>query len=351
MPNDSVNIVTGSKVTIASGKVVAIGSAAQGGLVIAKGGTLNNSGTITVGAGVTVSNYGTVTNNASGTITNNSSQSSIINQSGGTLANSGTITNNSQLTNYGTLTNSGTIVNNASITSDGYAAIYNSGTLQLNGLGIVYCTGYSLSNPPTPMFTGMLFSNGVFVQEPGSIIVLGSGTQLCIAPAAGEGPDFSIPQDASLVISYGASLTIQAEATLDNAGTVSNSGGIAIVDAGNGLTPGAINNSGTLTNNAGHMLFKFPKGKPYETQGSIANSGTITNRGTLNNGWSGRTIEPILMQPTITNSGPGSAIGNSGTVTNYGTIDNGGIINNSGVFHKDGGVLNGSAIKGNQPVP
>ena len=186
-------------------------------------------------------------------------------------------------------------------------------------------------------------------EKPGSTIVLGSGTQLYITPFPGEGSSFAIPSDASLVISPGASLTIQAESTVDNEGTISNSGGIAIVDAGNGLTPGALNNSGSITNNAGHMLIKFPKGQPYVTWGDITNSGTITNRGTFNNGWSGRITEPIITQPTINNSG---TIANSSTVTNYGTINNnGGVINNSGVFHKDGGAFNGSAVKGNPPVP
>jgi len=318
-------------------------------MVIAKGGILNNSGSITVGSGVTISNYGTLTNNASGVI---ASQSNIINQSGGTLTNAGTITNNSDLTNYGALTNSGTIVINAGMTSDGYATINNSGTLQLNGLGDLYCTGYSLSSPPRPMFTGMLlYSNGVFLQQPGSTIVLGSGTQLYITPEGGEGPGFVIPSGASLVISPGASLTINAQAIVDNEGTISNSGAIALVDAGNGLTPGALNNSGTITNNAGYMLSKSLKGRLYATWGSITNNGAITNKGTLNNGWSGRTTEPILTQPTITNVSQNSAINNSGKSTNYGTIDNNGVINNSGVFHKDGGVLNGSAIKGNPPVP
>ena len=148
MPSDSVNIVTGSKVTIAPGNTVVIGSAGQGGVVIAKGGTLTNSGTIV---------------------------------------------NNSELTNHGALTNSGTIVNNAGLTNSGDATLNNSGTLQLNGLGILYATEFPPGVPPTPNFTGLLFSQGVFVQKPGSTIVLGSGTQLYITPFPGEGSSFAIP--------------------------------------------------------------------------------------------------------------------------------------------------------------
>jgi hypothetical protein len=124
--------------------------------------------------------------------------------------------------------------------------------------------------------------------------------------------------------------------TVDNGGTIDNSGIIRTTPVGDRyFIGGNITNSGTINNNSG---------------GSIGNGGRITNSGTINNEFGGSIQNANSLfccsSGYIINSG---SINNNGDIYNDSSIDNSGSIQNNsgGTIENIGNILNSGIITNN----
>jgi hypothetical protein len=317
----------GSNLDLGSGDSIVVDPGAF--LVVARGVTLANNGTIddygdiTISAGGVVDNSGTIAAFiGNGTITNDGSiknrpvGSIVIQRAGQTspqvgsfdFTNSGVLDNGGNFTSFGNLTNSaaGYVTNSGSF--DLGSATINVGNfsapLTTNAGNFTNATGGTVTNDgATINNTGMITNAGTIVEKQNV---------------------FSIIDNFGTIKSDG-TITIQAymgnNATIINSGTITTVVGCPIADCG------TLANNAVLINTAGGTI---------DISGNFGNNSnaTLTNDGSLTNS----RLMVNNRNATIMNSG---AFDSSGTLSNFGSIDNSGSISNSGTFLNSGNVANG----------
>jgi len=146
--------------------------------------------------------------------------------------------------------------------------------------------------------------------------------------------------------------------TVDNGGTIDNSGIIRTTPVGDRyFIGGNITNSGTINNNSGGSIGNGGGGNitnsgtiNNNSGGSIGNGGRITNSGTINNEFGGSIQNANSLfccsSGYIINSG---SINNNGDIYNDSSIDNSGSIQNNsgGTIENIGNILNSGIITNN----
>jgi len=262
---------------------------------VSNNGIINISplGSLEIGQDSGIYVYGTVINQAGGTLRNFGKF-----DNHGTLDNYGSLYTYNTLDNHGTLDNSGTLDNYGSLHTynnlDNYGTLDNYGSLNNESRGYLY--NYStLDNSGTlGNYGDLLYNSGSLKNESGATIDNYYGY---------------------LYNTYGA--------TLDNAGTLSNSN--------------TIDNFGSLKNESRATIDNFGSLKN-ESRATIDNSGTLSNSRNLDN------------FGIVTNSG---TLLNNGKITQYLAgffIDNGGILAGSGSFNGDINLKSGSIAPGGKIV-
>ena len=145
----------------------------------------------------------------------------------------------------------------------------------------------------------------------------------------------TIPQDITIQIPNGSTLTVDVGGSIANNGTITNDGIITLNGTITNNTGGSVNNvSGTINNNSN----------------TIINYHNITNTGTLYNNSGGNIINNatgnIINTKTVVNTNDGQQVQQIGNFTNA----NGGIIYNIGSLINDGTFANVGNIYGNPMV-
>lgn len=269
---------------------------------------ITNVGSCIIPAGAVVTIAGTLTNNGS-----------FSKQTSATLTINGTLNNNSLLSIFGLLTNNGTINNNS------LGSITNSGTLN-NEAGATLNNSNTLSID----FSATLNNNGTLNNNSGGQVI-GNGTFNNISGAA-----------------FNNSETVGISGTLDNKGTLTNSGGFfGILGTGTlKLSGGNVNNTATNINigsgatieRSGGTISLAPN---FQGNVNLIYSGTIA----LTSGPELPTSLTALQNLTINNTG-GVTLSATTKVNNTLTINNGATLSNSAALTavtttiNSGGTLN-----------
>ena len=312
-------------------------------LNIATGGTLTNQGSIIAAGNIT--NSGTINNQNAATI--GFQQDSFINL--GTVNNMGSISlpygGQSEMgdsDNSGSLTNDGTIVVQS---ENGHNGIKNTGTI--NTIGTVTLTGGFFTNTGTLVNGKGLVDIQIksSVTNSGAIENLNSGTiNFGSSVPVNNNSGGNITSQSATVNNNGvinnnvgasisnegkSTLTISKSSSINNFGTIANSGGIITTASPDVSDPA---DAGTITNHAGGVITNT---SPSNT-GTITNSGILTNNGTITNSAS----SVITGGGIFTNDFGGGTLTNSGTVIIGGTFTNSGTVNNenSGTMNTNSGA-------------
>ena len=275
-------------------------------------GTLANAGTLTGSLGV--SSGGTLTNGGTVQITTASTNSGSIANSGSisnssSFNNAGQLANNGQLTNTGTLDNSGSLANTGTITTTG-GVLSNSGTFANNSGGSV--TG----DTNGIVGSGSVANSGTIVGTSGTgVLLTGTGS---ITNAAGgniKGGQYGVQVARGSVANAGtilddaiAGASLGSNATMTNQASGTIGGVVGVVFTGTGAT---LNNNGTITGTGG-IAVQFDAGSNALTIGT----GSVLN-GAIDGGTGAGQLTltgtgAIAIADTIQNFGAGSNL----TITN-----------------------------------
>lgn len=298
-----------------------------------------DGGTVNLNAGSAVYNYATLTN-AAGHI--QVSNGEIFNEPGATFTNSGTL-NCTSTGGYcirnrdATLNNNGNLTNNnnmilwiwgGAFNNDQGATLINNATLAIqDGITSDAITNNSgiIINNKEAYFQSTINNNSTGIITNNSFLGL-SGTLNNtgeVTLAAGSSYDFT---GGVLNNNAGGTLTFNRDFTFNGA-----DGGTVNLNAGGTLT-----NNATLTNAAGYTQGNsglINNNGTFNNEGNFNNIGTIDNIGTVTN--------RILLNNTgtITNNAGGTLTNSStGTIDNSGTITNNNIMTNAGVINNNAGA-------------
>jgi hypothetical protein len=307
-------------------------------------GIANNSGTI---SGATV-NSGTFTNSGTtsgitntGTVTNTGTTGAVTNNVGGTFNNNaggttGAVINAGTWTNRGTVTtvnNAGTFTNHSTGTT---GAFTNSGTLTNSGTVASLTNSGTATNNGT--ITGSATNTGTFTN--GILGTIANVINSLIFNNAGTISGTITNNQAGTLTNSGS-----IQGTASNAGTVINSGTMAVINNTGTFTnsgsTGNVTNSGTF-NSAGTSDNLTNTGiATISSTGSILNA---TNSGTL-------TISDSATAGDINNQATGlldfNGAGNIGEVTNAGTFNASGLGTFTGLINSGTANISGTVTTGN----
>lgn len=194
-------------------------------------------------------------------------------------------------------------------------AIAGSGVLCLSNEGNTTINYGSATNVP------------VFIKDSNGYMVLQNNAEITNNEITlSDGKTYIIPNDKTLTIGYGGSLTVPSNSTLQNNGTLNNDGGTMIV-------------KGELVNNSTFNCKPNASAAPTTTiDGTVENNGTITNEGKGDDG----TLSTITVDGTINNNNTGKIVNNAPA-----KIEGSGVINNNGTITDEG---NGISVQIKTPT-